>query len=109
MEHRLSRWDYDEPDPETAAPEEPTVNTLKANRDQSIVDKPVKRVHEIASQMYQQALDEQKPEPRRKDVMQACVDAGIAYYTARTQYQVWYRNRQRAAALSMQQNTRTDR
>lgn len=24
---------------------------------------------------------------RRKDIIQACVDAGIAYYTARTQYQ----------------------
>lgn len=26
---------------------------------------------------------------RRKDVVAACVQAGVAYYTARTQYQLW--------------------
>lgn len=26
---------------------------------------------------------------KRKDILQLCVDAGVAYYTARTQYQQW--------------------
>lgn len=29
------------------------------------------------------------PGARRKDVIEACVQAGVAYYTARTQYQLW--------------------
>lgn len=57
------------------------VNTLQANRGSSTVDGPVARVWEIA---------ENNRNARRKDVVQMAVNAGVAYYTARTQYQAWY-------------------
>lgn len=44
--------------------------------------KPTKLVHEIASSM---------PEASRKDVIAACRARGIAYGTARTQYQAWFK------------------
>jgi hypothetical protein len=50
----------------------------------SSVVRPVKLVHCIASEMY-----EQNPELKRKDVIAACEAAGIATHTARTQYQIW--------------------
>lgn len=47
----------------------------------SSVDNPVKMVWEIADKMWGE---------RRKDIIQKCVDLGIAYNTARTQYQAFY-------------------
>ncbi len=48
---------------------------------ESNVTNPCKLVWEIAIRMEGQP---------RKDVIAACVEAGVAYYTARTQYQSWY-------------------
>ena len=47
---------------------------------ESTIDRPCKKVWEIADGMKGQ---------KRGLVLAACVDAGIAYYTARTQYQQW--------------------
>lgn len=47
----------------------------------STITNPCKTVWEIAIKM------EGKP---RKEVVAACVAAGVAYYTARTQFQAWY-------------------
>lgn len=44
--------------------------------------RPTKLVWEIADQM---------PKASRKEVMAACVEAGVAYGTARTQYQAWFK------------------
>ena len=52
-------------------------------RNASTVDSPVKRVWAIADSM---------PEAKRKDVIAACVAEGIAFFTARTQYQKWKQN-----------------
>lgn len=52
----------------------------------SIIESPSKRVWEIAEQMKAA-----NPNVRRKDVIAACVEQGIAYYTARTQYQLWFK------------------
>lgn len=52
----------------------------------SLVDSPCRLVFEIASKMHA----ESNGKVRRKDVIQKCVDLGVAYYTARTQYQNWY-------------------
>lgn len=52
----------------------------------STIEAPSKRVWEIAEQMKAE-----NPNVRRKDVIAACVEQGIAYYTARTQYQLWYK------------------
>lgn len=49
-------------------------------RRESACEKPTKRVWDIASSM---------PGKKRGDVLAACEAQGIAYYTARTQYQLW--------------------
>ena len=49
---------------------------------ESVIDNPVKMVWEIADRMWGQ---------RRKDIIAECVRLGIAYNTARTQYQAFYK------------------
>lgn len=46
----------------------------------STADRPCTLVWNIADAM---------PGAKRKEVIEACVKAGVAYYTARTQYQQW--------------------
>ena len=53
------------------------INAVKT----SAVKNPVKTVWDIADKMWGE---------RRKDIIAACVNAGIAYNTARTQYQAYY-------------------
>lgn len=48
----------------------------------STVDGAVAKAHEIFNA---------NPDARRKDAIQLAVDAGIAFYTARTQYQKWFK------------------
>lgn len=50
----------------------------------SEIPRPTKTVWHIADQMHAK-----NPNARRKDVIAECVRRGIAYYTARTQYQQW--------------------
>ena len=49
---------------------------------ESVIDNPVKMVWEIADRLWGQ---------RRKDIIAECVRLGIAYNTARTQYQAFYK------------------
>ena len=49
---------------------------------ESVIDNPVKMVWEIADRLWGQ---------RRKDIIEECVRLGIAYNTARTQYQAFYK------------------
>lgn len=53
-------------------------------RHKSDIERPTKAVWHIADEMS--AAD---PQVRRKDVIAECVRRGIAFYTARTQYQQW--------------------
>lgn len=53
-------------------------------KNHSTIELPTKRVWHIADEM--KAKD---PEVRRKDVIAECVRQGVAFYTARTQYQQW--------------------
>lgn len=53
----------------------------------SSVIRPTKMVWDIADSM---------PKASRKEVMEACVAAGIAYGTSRTQYQAWFKASQNA-------------
>lgn len=62
------------------------VITIDGRLRKSTIESPSKRVWEIAEQMKAE-----NPNVRRKDVIAACVEQGIAYYTARTQYQLWYK------------------
>lgn len=68
-------WEYEEP---KAAKSQPTKSIPHTN--ESTVDKPCKLVWQIASEMKG---------ARRKDIIAACVAKGVAFYTARTQYQLY--------------------
>lgn len=50
----------------------------------SDIERPTKTVWHIAEEM-----SAANPQVRRKDVIAECVKRGIAFYTARTQYQQW--------------------
>ena len=50
----------------------------------STVEKPCTVVWDIAEKMTKE-----NPSVRRKDVIAECEAAGVAHYTARTQYQIW--------------------
>ena len=60
----------------------PVKNIPQVNK--SSIERPTKAVWDIAEE-----LTEKDPSIRRKDVIAECVARGIAYYTARTQYQQW--------------------
>ena len=51
---------------------------------QSTIERPCKMVFQIADEMLAT-----RPNAKRKDILAVCVEYGIAYYTARTQYQSW--------------------
>lgn len=57
-------------------------------RGRSQIQAPVSAVWELADEMVAGAADGKKA--RRKDVVAAAVAQGIAFYTARTQYQAWF-------------------
>ena len=56
----------------------------KPQQNHSSINQPCREVWTIAEKMR-----EVNPDVKRKEVLEACVKAGIAYYTARTQYQQW--------------------
>lgn len=55
----------------------------------STVQSPVKLVKFIADQMMNE-----NPATTRKEILAKCIEAGIAMYTARTQYQIWKKSKQ---------------
>jgi len=55
----------------------------------STIVRPCKQVWHIADGM---------PGSSRKQVMEACINSGIAFYTARTQYQLWAQCQKEMAA-----------
>ena len=77
--------------------EEIAVAPVAAHRgevvNKSTTERPCKRVWIIADDMLAA-----NPEVKRKDVIAACIAAGVAFYTARTQYQQWLGVRKEMAA-----------
>lgn len=67
--------------PKPAAGKIPLVRT-------STIEKPCKQVWHIACAMLEEVGGDLS-KLRRKDVLTRCVASGIAFYTARTQYQMW--------------------
>lgn len=55
----------------------------------STVASPTKLVWHIADQMVKEAAQAGRPPPTRAQVVEQCLAAGIAWNTARTQYQAW--------------------
>lgn len=66
-----------------AKPKATKIPVLRASE----IERPCKRVLHIADEMMHAAGGLEKL--RRKDVLARCVAEKIAYYTARTQYQLW--------------------
>lgn len=66
-----------------AKPKATKIPVLRASE----IERPCKRVWHIADEMMHAAGGLEKL--RRKDVLARCVAEKIAYYTARTQYQLW--------------------
>lgn len=61
------------------------VGNIETFPHQSTISKPCKQVFHIADEM--KAKD---PEATRSEIINECVKRGIAFYTARTQYQQWF-------------------
>lgn len=76
--------------PVASAPSLPADKPAKPDvRHASEVMRPTKLVWSIADRMCDEAKAAGRPVPTRKEVMAECERVGIAFYTARTQYQVW--------------------
>lgn len=73
----------DAPEMQADDPQQEETAPVVKTRNASTVESPVKRVWAIADSM---------PDAKRKDVIAACVAEGIAFFTARTQYQKWKQN-----------------
>jgi hypothetical protein len=71
-----------------------TIGGIPVTRE-STVERPTKQVWHIADEMKG---------AKRKEVLDACVKAGIAYYTARTQYQLWLQCQKEMAERVNKQN-----
>lgn len=67
----------------------------------SIVSDPSKSVWHIADEMFNA-----NPDTKRKDVIKRCTDSGIAFYTARTQYQEWFKTRRESAQHAAEANSK---
>lgn len=56
-------------------------------RNKSTIDSPCAFVHETAAKMHKA-----NPNVKRREVISACIAAGVNRSTARTQYQIWFAN-----------------
>lgn len=61
--------------------------------DKSTIERPTKYVWHVADEMFNTAQEQGDDQPRRKEVIEECVRRGVAYNTARTQYQQWWQCR----------------
>lgn len=80
---------------DVAPTEDKPVKAPRVINHESTVERPCKRVWQVADDM---------PGAKRKDVLDACVKQGIAYYTARTQYQQWLTVQKEMAEREAQQS-----
>ena len=78
-----------EPAPASDDEAMPAPATDSKPRNKSTVASPVRQVWAIADSM---------PGAKRKDIVAACVEQGIAFFTARTQYQKWNQARRAETA-----------
>jgi hypothetical protein len=70
--------------PEIYREAKPVSAGSKPKLNKSAIERPCKAVWDIAERMHNA-----NPETKRRDVLIQCEKEGIAYYTARTQYQQW--------------------
>lgn len=94
--------DFDAID-ETLAAEAAELKKQKHKAENTTIQDEILRVSEIESPCatvwaIAEQMEEADPNVRRKDIIQACVDQGIAYYTARTQVQHYKQAKKEAEA-----------
>lgn len=77
----------------------PAVKVKKSLRGKSTIDGPVGMTWRYADDLAKQARDAGQPTPKRSDVVNYCIGKGIAPYTARTQYQLWFTHTARGTKL----------
>jgi hypothetical protein len=77
----------DKIDPEQVKAEQPK----RTYENKSSISAACQVVHDLCNEMK---------DARRKDVIQAAVDKGVAFYTARTQYQKWFKAQKSAKGLA---------
>jgi hypothetical protein len=77
------------PAPAAMAVVVPTTAATPAKRGESTISTPVAQVWAIAHNMCVVARNEGKPVPARKAIMWAVTNAGVTFYTARTQVQAY--------------------
>lgn len=100
--HELARISNGDPiPPGTFTPDSLPKRVVIPRIHRSTVENPSKLVWEIAERMHQE-----NPKVARKEVLAECVNQGIAYYTARTQYQVWVTVQKHSAAHADEINKR---
>ena len=80
-----------EPEQPTPVAEQPAPKG-KAIKRRSDIEDPVEYVWLRCDQLAAAAIAEGKPLPRRKDVTEQLIVEGVAYHTARTQYQLWHKH-----------------
>lgn len=85
--------DYTNQPKATKSPEPPPAPVAKGTKTEtkpskSTVEKPTKAVWAIADEMKKA-----NPKATRKEIVEECVRRGIAFYTARTQYQRWAKSK----------------
>lgn len=66
-------------------------NMVQVEINQSTIGNPCNQVWEMAIEMNAGAKEQGLDAPKRKDVIAACVANGVAFNTARTQYQAWFK------------------
>lgn len=69
----------------------PEARTPQSKRGTSTVDQPVAFVWGNSHNLCRAAIAKGEPVPSRRKLVQAAIDAGVAYYTARTQVQAYLR------------------
>ena len=79
---------------------------LPGHRVLSAIERPVDAVWTICDEMAYDARANGEPLPKRKLVIQYLQEFGIAYYTARTQYQAWFTHTARGTNLIADGNPR---
>jgi hypothetical protein len=88
-------------EPQGDTPAAPAPSAVNAKRGNSSATSPVRVVHDLASQMLAASghpLGHAENKHLRSRVVAAAQAAGVAYYTARTQFQVWYKKQTNAPA-----------
>lgn len=98
IQEEITKPETIEPTP-TSMVEDAPAKPINPNRGHSTIDAPVYQTWHITDAMFTAARAAGLPDPKRKAVVEACMARGVAYYTARTQYQCWFKHTDKGTRL----------